>query len=118
MLLAQAERRLGIAAQLAWVIPDTRDADRVVHLLPDILRPTATTMTGSLAVAAITATALSLFHDLDATVMILIWNLGTPAILGGLGGLFGRRASAGILLFAVGWLLRKLVAPRCHLERR
>jgi hypothetical protein len=38
MLLAQAERRLGIANQLARVIPDERDADRVVHLLPDILR--------------------------------------------------------------------------------
>jgi hypothetical protein len=38
MLLAQAERRMGIADQLARVIPDGRDADRVVHLLPDILR--------------------------------------------------------------------------------
>ena len=38
MLLAQAERRLGIADQLAGVMPDERDADRVVHLLPDILR--------------------------------------------------------------------------------
>jgi hypothetical protein len=38
MLLAQAERRLAIADQLARVIPDGRDADRVVHLLPDILR--------------------------------------------------------------------------------
>ena len=48
-------------------------------------------MTGSLAVAAITATALSLFHDLDATVMILVWNLGAAAIIVGLGNLFGRR---------------------------
>jgi Transposase DDE domain group 1 len=38
LLLAQAERRLGIADRLARVIPDERDADRVVHLLPDILR--------------------------------------------------------------------------------
>jgi hypothetical protein len=38
MLLAQAERRLGIADQLARVIPDERDADRVTHPLPDILR--------------------------------------------------------------------------------
>jgi hypothetical protein len=38
MLLAQAERRLGIADQLARVIPDVRDANRVIHLLPDILR--------------------------------------------------------------------------------
>src|SRR5678816_3329658 len=38
MLLAQAERRLGIADQLAAVIPDGRDASRGTHLLPDILR--------------------------------------------------------------------------------
>src|ERR1700694_4424699 len=38
MLLAQAERRLGIADQLARVIPAERDVDRVTHLLPDILR--------------------------------------------------------------------------------
>ncbi len=55
------------------------------------LRPTTATLTGSLAVAAITATALSLFHNLDATVMILIWNLGTTAILIGLASLFGQR---------------------------
>lgn len=55
------------------------------------LRPTAVTLTGSLAVAAITATALSLFHDLDASVMILTWNLGTAALIVGLGGVLGRR---------------------------
>src|SRR6202521_6105200 len=38
MLLAQAERRLGIAERLAAVIPDSRDPERVTHLLPDILR--------------------------------------------------------------------------------
>jgi hypothetical protein len=38
MLLAQAERRLGIAERPAQVIPDRRDQDRVTHLLPDILR--------------------------------------------------------------------------------
>jgi Transposase DDE domain group 1 len=38
MLLAQAERRLGIADQLARVMPDEREANRVIHLLPDILR--------------------------------------------------------------------------------
>ena len=38
ILLAQADRRLGIAERLARVIPDGRDPDRVTHLLPDILR--------------------------------------------------------------------------------
>ena len=55
------------------------------------LRPTAVILMGSLAVAAITATALSLFHVMDATVMILMWNVGTAALFVGLGGMFGRR---------------------------
>ncbi|TIS57123.1 DUF1109 domain-containing protein [Mesorhizobium sp.] len=55
------------------------------------LRPTAVTLMGSLAVAAITATALSLFHAMDATAMILMWNVGTAALFVGLGGLFGRK---------------------------
>jgi Transposase DDE domain group 1 len=38
MLLAQAERRLGIADLLVRQIPDERDPDRVIHPLPDILR--------------------------------------------------------------------------------
>jgi hypothetical protein len=38
MLLSQAERRLGLAERLAAVIPDDRDASRVTHRLPDILR--------------------------------------------------------------------------------
>ena len=38
MLLVPAERRLVIAERLARVIPDGRDQDRLIHLLPDILR--------------------------------------------------------------------------------
>ncbi|WP_322025842.1 NrsF family protein [Burkholderia sp. BCC1977] len=48
----------------------------VAHLAP---MPVA--MTGSLAVSAITGVALSLFHPLDATVMILVWNVGLTVIL-------------------------------------
>ena len=48
-------------------------------------------MMGGLAVPAITATALSLVHDHDASVMILVWNLGTAALITGAGCLFGRR---------------------------
>jgi hypothetical protein len=59
------------------------------HAAP--LRPTTVTLAGSLAVAALTAVALSLLHGLDATLMILIWNLGTSAILIGLGSTFGRK---------------------------
>jgi hypothetical protein len=56
-----------------------------------LLQPTAVIMTGSLSVAAITATALSLFHNLDATVMILTWNFGTSALIVALACAFGPR---------------------------
>ena len=55
------------------------------------LRPTAVTLMGGLSVAAITATALSLFHASDATLMIIMFNIGTAAMFVGLGSLFGRR---------------------------
>jgi hypothetical protein len=41
-------------------------------------------------VSAVTSTALSLFHPLDATVMVLGWNLGTAVLFTGLAALFGR----------------------------
>lgn len=59
------------------------------HAAP--LRPMAATLTGSLAVAAITALALSLFHKMDATLMILMLNLGTAALFVSLGGAFSRK---------------------------
>ena len=58
------------------------------------LRPTETSSMGGLAIAASTAFALSLFHDLDASVMILMWNFGVAALIAGLAGLFGRSAFA------------------------
>jgi hypothetical protein len=33
---------------------------------------------------------LSVFHSADASVMILMWNVGTAILFGGVGGLFGR----------------------------
>jgi hypothetical protein len=38
MLLAAAERRLGVAAKLAAAIPDRRDPSRIVHSMADIVR--------------------------------------------------------------------------------
>jgi hypothetical protein len=58
------------------------------------LRPTAVTLTGGLAVAAMAASALSLFHNIDATVMVLIWNFGVAGIVVGASYLLGHRASA------------------------
>lgn len=59
------------------------------HAAP--LRPTIVAMIGGLAVAAITAAALSLFHDLDATAMVLLWNLGTAGLIVGAGSLLAPR---------------------------
>jgi hypothetical protein len=56
-----------------------------------LLRAKVVILTGALAVAALTSFALSLDHDLDATVMILVWNLGTAALITGTGALLGRR---------------------------
>ena len=56
-----------------------------------LLRPGETTFCGSLAVAAMTASALSLFHELDATVMIIIWNLGAAALVLASASLLGLR---------------------------
>ena len=58
------------------------------------LRPTVVTLTAGLAVSAIVATAMALIHDLDASIMILMWNFGTAAVIAGLGGMFGRRMLA------------------------
>jgi hypothetical protein len=56
-----------------------------------LLRSAAAAVAASLAVAAIASTALALFHDLDASMMILMWNLGTAALLVGLGSVFWER---------------------------
>ncbi len=57
------------------------------------LRPLSVILLGSLAVSAIASTALSMFHPLDATVMVLGWNLGTAVLFTGIGWLFGRMMS-------------------------
>ena len=56
------------------------------------LRPTAVSAAGGLAIAAVASFALALIHDLDATIMILIWNLGMAVLVAGLAGAFGRSA--------------------------
>ena len=56
-----------------------------------MLRAGAVATTGGLATAAITASALPLFHNHDATAMILAWNLGTALLITGITSVFGRR---------------------------
>jgi hypothetical protein len=57
-----------------------------------LLRAKAVAFMGALAVAAMTAFALSLDHDLDASAMILIWNLGVAGLIIAIGSLLGRRS--------------------------
>lgn len=55
------------------------------------LRPQLVTWLGGLAVGALTASAVSLFHDLDATVLILMWTVGVTAMFAAAGRMFGGR---------------------------
>lgn len=55
------------------------------------LAPAPVAMTASLAVAALTAAALSMFHPIDASAMILMWNAGLAALFIAAGGLLGPR---------------------------
>jgi len=63
------------------------------------LSPAPVTMVASLAVAALTAVALSIFHPLDATIMILLWNFGVAGLLLWSSGHYGQRI--------LGWLERR-----------
>ena len=60
-----------------------------------LLRPTSVILMGSLAVSAITGTALSMFHPLDATAMILGWNLGTAVLFLAGAAVFSRKLERG-----------------------
>ena len=53
------------------------------------LYPTTVAMMGGLASAGVAATALALFHEIDASVMVLLWNLGAAVLIVALGGIFG-----------------------------
>ena len=61
-----------------------------------VLRPIAVALCASLSVAAMTATSLSLFHELDASIMILVWNVGTSALIVALGGTLGPKMLASL----------------------
>jgi hypothetical protein len=45
------------------------------------LRPQPMILMAGLAVAALTSTAMSLLHPLDATLMVLIWNIGASLVI-------------------------------------
>jgi hypothetical protein len=54
-------------------------------------RPVLATLMAGLSVSAITATAMTLIHNPDASIMVLLWNLGTAAAIIGASGTIGRR---------------------------
>jgi hypothetical protein len=58
------------------------------------LAPAPVGMLAGLAVAGVTASALSLFHAHDASAIALMWSLGLALPLSALGGAFGRRMLA------------------------
>lgn len=55
------------------------------------LRPNSAVLAGALAVAALTACALSLLHVFEASAMILLWNFGAAALVMGVDTAIGRR---------------------------
>jgi len=61
------------------------------------LDPSPVALLGGVATAGIAATAMSILHPLDATVLVLLWNLGAAAVIVALGGSLGRR------IFGSGW---------------
>lgn len=58
-----------------------------------LFQPVLVTLFGSLAVAAMTSMALAMFHPLDATVMVLGWNLGISVLFVAMATGFGRWVS-------------------------
>lgn len=56
-----------------------------------LLSASTVALMGSLAVAAKSATAMSIFHSLDATVMISIWNPGAAALIVAVGSFLAHR---------------------------
>jgi hypothetical protein len=55
------------------------------------VRPGLTATTGALAVAALAASGLSLYHHVDAAIMILVWHIGAVAVVVAIGHLAGPR---------------------------
>jgi hypothetical protein len=58
-----------------------------------LFQPVLVTLFGSLAVSAMTSMALAMFHPLDATVMVLGWNLGISVLFVAMAVGFGRWVS-------------------------
>ncbi|PWR23968.1 NrsF family protein [Zavarzinia compransoris] len=71
---------LPLGAGLAWMLRHAEAA-----------WPLETITVGALGTAALSAAGLSLYHDLDASIMILIWHGGTTALIVWASRVLGRR---------------------------
>src|SRR5215469_14920253 len=91
MRLVRSQTRGGLAVATPNVASFTTATILVMlrHSAP--LRPVLATLTAGLSVSAITATALSLIHNPDASIMVLAWNLGTMVAIIAASGTIGRR---------------------------
>ena len=68
------------------------------------LRTRLAPLAAGVAVSAMTAAAMSLIHDLDASIMILMWNIGAGALMVSVGGTLGHRM--------LGWMAARLNVAR------
>jgi hypothetical protein len=56
-----------------------------------MFRTTGVTCVASLSIAALTASAITLLHEFNASVMILVWNLGTVALVVAMDAIIARK---------------------------
>lgn len=56
-----------------------------------VFERTRITLLGSLSVAGLTAAAMDVFHPVDASVLVILFNLGTALVLLGAGWLLGQQ---------------------------
>jgi hypothetical protein len=73
---------IGIVPAVAMVLMLRRGAP---------LYPRLTLLLGALAVGAIGNFGMQIFHFRDASIMVLVWHLGSVAVLSALAGLAGER---------------------------
>ncbi len=92
----------GHSAQCAWAITLTSVPLGLVLLLmvrhAGVVRPGPTAMLTALSAAAFSAAAVSLIHEGENALMVLLWHVGAVAVLSSLSWLFGRQ-----LFFWIGY---------------
>lgn len=92
--IGEGDLSLGVAANCFAIVAGTSIPLALVSAImlrhAARLRPRRVALLGALAVTGVASFALSLFHPLEASAMILIWNIGMAGILGSLASTYGR----------------------------